>query len=262
MELGQLCQSVIGVARAAADFIRSQSKHFDRLQVEEKSRNNLVSYVDRQAERLIVDQLSQLLPHAGFIAEEGSGRQGQGLNWVIDPLDGTTNFVHGVPPYAVSIGLVEDNQVLLGVVEEIFSGEVFHAVKGKGAWLGEQPLRVSKEQDLSKGLIATGFAYDTSDIDHILAVLKRLLVQTHGFRRLGSAAVDLAYVAAGRFEAFYEKNLNPWDVAAGALLVQEAGGVVSDFANGNNFLFGRQIVASCNEVLHCRLLETICKLQS
>ncbi len=258
VELTNLCQSVVKIARKAGDFIRRESERFDRTQVEEKGRNNLVSYVDKQAEQIIVEGLSQLLPEAGFIAEEGTGdRLHDGLNWVIDPLDGTTNFIHGVPPYAVSIGLIQGDEVVLGVVEEAFSGECFHAVKGGGAWNGNKRLRVSVEKDLAKGLIATGFAYDTTEIDHTLAILKQLLIQTHGFRRIGSAAVDLAYVAAGRFEAFYEKNLNPWDVAAGILIVKEAGGIISDFHNGENFLFGKEIVASCTPQLHHKLMETI-----
>jgi myo-inositol-1(or 4)-monophosphatase len=263
VELQALCQSVIKIARHAGDFIRRESESFDRLHVEEKGRNNLVSYVDKQAERMIVAGLSQLLPEAGFIAEEGTGsRVHGGLNWVIDPLDGTTNFIHGVPPYAVSIGLIQGDEVILGVVQEAFSGECFYATKGGGAWCGKRQLRVSAEKNLAKGLIATGFAYDTTEIDHTLAVLKQLLIQTHGFRRIGSAAVDLAYVAAGRFEAFYEKNLNPWDVAAGILVVKEAGGIVSDFHNGDNFLFGKEIIASCTPQLHDKLLETIQMLRT
>ncbi|MCS7018701.1 MAG: inositol monophosphatase family protein [Cytophagales bacterium] len=258
MELQTLCQAVVEIAHRAGSFIRHESELFQRSLVEEKGRNNLVSYVDKQAEQIIVEHLSILLPQAGFIAEEGTGSHLlKGLNWVVDPLDGTTNFIHGVPPYAVSIALVDNEDVLLGVVQEVFSGECFHAIKGGGAWLGTKPLRVSAEQELAKGLIATGFAYDTTEIDHTLAVLKQLLIQTHGFRRLGSAAIDLAYVAAGRFEAFYEKNLNPWDVAAGILLVKEAGGIVSDFHNGSNFLFGKEIVASCTPLLHHDLLKTI-----
>lgn len=258
VKLQTLCQSVVEIARRVGDFIRNESEHFNRDCVEEKGRNNLVSYVDKQAEQMIAESLSAILPEAGFIAEEGTGKSiGKGLNWVIDPLDGTTNFIHGVPPYAVSIALIEDCRVLLGVVHEVFSGECFRAVKGNGAWLDDKKLRVSAEQDLSKGLIATGFAYDTSEIDHTLSVLKQLLTRTHGFRRIGSAAVDLAYVAAGRFEAFYEKNLNPWDVAAGILLVQEAGGTVSDFHGGSDFLFGREIVASCTPALHAQLLQTL-----
>jgi myo-inositol-1(or 4)-monophosphatase len=258
VELQTLCQSVVKIARNAGDFIRRESVRFDRSYVEEKGRNNLVSYVDKQAEQMIVEGLSAILPEAGFIAEEGTGNCKEGgLNWVIDPLDGTTNFVHGLPPYAVSIGLIQGNEVVLGVVEEAFSGEYFYAVKGGGAWMGEKRLQVSVEQNLSKGLIATGFSYDNTQVDCTLAVLKQLLIQTHGFRRIGSAAVDLAYVAAGRFEAFYEKNLNPWDVAAGILLVKEAGGIVSDFYNGEDFLFGKEIVASCSLSLHKELLETI-----
>ncbi|WP_448518317.1 inositol monophosphatase family protein [Rhodoflexus sp.] len=258
MKLQNLCQSVVQIARSAGDFIRRESERFDRAQVEEKGRNNLVSYVDKQAEEMIVERLSKLLPEAGFIAEEGTGQRIQGgFNWVIDPLDGTTNFIHGVPPYAVSIGLIQGDEVVLGVIEEAFSGECFHATKGGGAWRGSKRLFVSAEHNLSKGLIATGFAYDTSEVDRTLAVLKQLLIQTHGFRRIGSAAVDLAYVAAGRFEAFYEKNLNAWDVAAGTLIVKEAGGIISDFHNGDNFLFGREIVASCTPQLHNELLETI-----
>jgi myo-inositol-1(or 4)-monophosphatase len=253
-----LVREVIGLADTVAGFIRHEARSFDRSRTEAKGKNNLVSYVDKEAEAQIVERLQQLLPEAGFIAEEGTGQEHPGgYNWIIDPLDGTTNFVHGLPIYAVSIALAKGSEVVLGVVYEVSSRECFHAVRGGGAFLNGQPIGVSAVSSLAESLVATGFPYQNDDLDKYMGLLKAFLTKTHGFRRIGSAAVDLAYVAAGRFEAFYEKNLNPWDVAAGVLLVAEAGGRVSDFGDGNDFIFGRELVASGHPQVHQELLTVI-----
>jgi myo-inositol-1(or 4)-monophosphatase len=186
-----------------------------------------------------------MLPGSGFIAEEGtSTKKSDTYNWIIDPLDGTTNFSHGVPVFAVSIALMKRNELVLGVVYEINRDECFHAVKGQGAFLNHVSIKVSPVQTIDKALLATGFPYYNFDqMKQYLAILDEFMKGTHGLRRMGSAAVDLAYTACGRFEGFFEYNLQPWDVAAGALIVKEAGGLVTDFSGGNDFLFGRQIVA-------------------
>lgn len=217
----------------------------------------MVSYVDKQAETMLVEALQPLWPDAGFIAEEGSGgKRTSGYNWIIDPLDGTTNFIHGLPVFSVSIALMYQQDILFGAVYEINRDEFFHAIRHEGAWLNGTKIQVSSQKDFSQSLIATGFPYVIDDLEAYLGLLRDFLSQTHGFRRMGSAAVDLSYVACGRFEGFYELNLNPWDVAAGALIVQEAGGTVSDFHGDNNFIFGREIVAS-NTLLHQNLLQVI-----
>jgi myo-inositol-1(or 4)-monophosphatase len=226
--------------------------------VEHKGFNDLVSYVDKEAEKQLVAKLHAIFPEAGFITEEGTNTtQGEVYNWVIDPLDGTTNFVHGLPVFAVSIGLMEKDVVVLGVVYEVNRKECFHAYKGGGAFCNETRLQVSKAPNLAASLIATGFPYYQFDlIDRYLNSMKSLMQKTHGLRRLGSAAVDLCYVAAGRTEGYFEYNLNSYDVAAGVILVQEAGGQVTDFAGGTDFIFGRKIVAT-NGFIQQELLEVL-----
>ena len=257
MDLKQLIDDVAALCGDVAAFIRAESTRFTEASVESKSLNNLVSYVDKTAESRLVEGLGRLLPEAGFIAEEGTGERKVGLNWIIDPLDGTTNFVHGIPCYCISVGLGGSDGMLLGVVLEVTRNESFTAWKGGGAHLNGLPIRVSQRDRLQDSLLATGFPYDDFGREaQYMELLRALMHNSRGIRRLGSAAADLAYVACGRFEAFYEYGLNPWDVAAGALLVQEAGGTVTDFINGGDWLFGEEIVAS-NGHIHEELTATI-----
>ncbi len=257
-QLELLLEQTQEIAREAGAFIRKERQHFDLKKVEHKGFNDLVSYVDKEAELLIVNGLSKIFPEAGFITEEGTNStMAEVFNWVIDPLDGTTNFIHGIPVFAVSIALIEKNEVVLGVVYEVNRHECFYAMKGGGAFCNDTKIKVSAAPDLSASLIATGFPYYNFElIDRYLGVMKALMQKSHGLRRLGSAAVDLCYVAAGRTEGFFEYNLNSYDVAAGALIVQEAGGKVTDFSEGRDFVFGRQIVAS-NEKIHDQLLQEL-----
>jgi myo-inositol-1(or 4)-monophosphatase len=257
--LPKLTEAVIALSREVAAFIRTESARFTEASVESKSLNNLVSYVDKGAERRFVDGLGKLLPEAGFIAEEGTGVRVAELNWVIDPLDGTTNFIHGIPCYCTSVALMRGNEVLLGVVLEVTRGECFSAWSGGGAFLNGAAIRVSGRKALAESLLATGFPYDDFGREaQYMDLLRALMRNSRGIRRLGSAAADLAYVACGRFEAFYEYGLNPWDVAAGALIVQEAGGTVTDFSVGDNYVFGEEIVAS-NGAVHAELIGPIGK---
>ena len=245
-ELENICKEVRKCAAKAADFIKAESKSFRQEAVEYKGSNDLVSYVDKTSEKMIIDYLQNVLPEAGFIAEENTiASSTKTLNWIIDPLDGTTNFVHGVPCYCVSIALAEGGDVLVGVVHEVNLNESFYAWKNGGAWLNGNPIRVSECPELSQSLLATGFPYHDYDrLEEYMKVFDELMHGTHGLRRLGSAAADMAYVAAGRFEGFYEYGLNSWDVAAGIILVQEAGGKVSDFSGGNDHLFGKEIISA------------------
>ncbi len=259
MNLEKLTSEVIDLSREVATFIRVESQRFTEASVESKSLNNLVSYVDKGAEQRFVDGLSKLLPEAGFIAEEGTGSRAAEFNWVIDPLDGTTNFIHGIPCYCTSVALMNGDDILLGVVLEVTRDECFSAWKGGGAFLNGTPIRVSYRQTLVESLLATGFPYDDFGQEaQYMELLRALMHNSRGIRRLGSAAADLAYVACGRFEAFYEYGLNPWDVAAGALIVTEAGGTVTDFAGGKRFVFGEEIVAS-NGTIHTELIGPIGK---
>jgi myo-inositol-1(or 4)-monophosphatase len=255
--LKQLTEEVALLSRGIAAFIRAESPKFTEASVESKSLNNLVSYVDKVAEQRFVDSLKDLLPEAGFIAEEGTGEKVEGLNWVIDPLDGTTNFVHGVPCYCTSVALIKDGEIQLGVVLEVTRDECFSAWRGGGALMNGTPISVSVRAHLQDSLLATGFPYDDFGFEsEYMDLLRELMHRTRGIRRLGSAAADLAYVACGRFEAFYEYGLNSWDVAAGVLLVREAGGKVSGFRPSKDPVFDEEIVAS-NSAIHEELLEVI-----
>jgi myo-inositol-1(or 4)-monophosphatase len=214
--------------------------------VEVKSFNQLVSYVDKTAEEILVKGLSAALPEAGFITEEETiATQNKEWMWVIDPLDGTTNFIHNLPVYSVSIGLLKNNKPMMGIVYEVNKDEMFYAWNGGGAFLNGQPISVKTNADLGKSLLATGFPYyDYQQMDAYLDTLKYFMKNTQGMRRMGSAAIDLAYTACGRFDAFFEYGLSPWDVAGGICLIEEAGGVIADFEGGNNALFGRSIMGS------------------
>jgi myo-inositol-1(or 4)-monophosphatase len=218
--------------------------------VEKKGLHDFVSFVDKESEKLIVDGLTRILPEAGFIAEEGTGKpNANGLNWVIDPLDGTTNFIHGLPPYAISIALMKDNEVVIGVIYEVSLDECFYSWGGGRAYLNEKQISVTTIAAVNDSLIATGFPYyDYNRLSPFMKTMEHFMRYSHGLRRLGSAATDLAYVACGRFEAFYEYGLNPWDVAAGGFIVEQAGGRVSDFSGEKKHIFDREIVASNNAI--------------
>lgn len=261
MDLQQIEKGVIEICKSVGEFIKKEGAAFDRSRIEQKDGgfNNLVSYVDKEAERKLVSHLHEILPEAGFITEEGTIAQSreQEYNWIIDPLDGTTNFLHGLPLFAISIGLARKNRPVLGVVHNLIADECFHAVDGGKAYCNEKEIRVSAIQHLREGLLATGFPYyhlDKSDV--YLDIIKDFLAKSHGIRRLGSAAIDLTYVACGRLEGFFEYNLNPWDVAAGAFIVEQAGGKVTDFRGGENYLFGGEMCAS-NSAMHNEMLEVI-----
>ncbi len=245
-EYRQLCMQVCDVARDAGAYIRGELPRLRATDIQTKGVHNYVTHVDTTAEKRIVKALEQLLPEAGFIVEEESIRKkGGDYRWVVDPLDGTTNFIHGLPCFSVSIALMHQDEVVIGVVYEINHDECFYAWKGGGAYLNEKPVCVSDAGSLGESLLATGFPYyDYSLIDKYMELFTWCLRNTHGVRRIGSAAVDLAYVACGRFEAFFEYSLNPWDVAAGSLIVSEAGGEVTDFSEGANYVFNKEIVAS------------------
>ncbi len=250
MNLEIITAEINSIVLKVGDYILEQRMIFSQEKVEIKALNQLVSYVDIHAEKELVKNLSALLPEAGFITEEGTSVTGiKEYNWIIDPLDGTTNFIHGVPVYSISIALAKENEVIIGVVYELGRKELFTAWQNGGAWLNGQPIKVSSETDLTKSLIATGFPYyDFEQMEAYINVLKNLLKSTHGLRRMGSAAVDMAYVACGRFEGFFEYGLHAWDIAAGILLVKEAGGDVVDFKGGNAYLFGKTIISGNSHI--------------
>ena len=246
LDLETLCSDVIELSREVGIFIKMEEKKVTTKDIEEKSLNSLVSYVDKTAEQNLVNELAKLLPEAGFIAEEGTSiKKGDDYNWIIDPLDGTTNFLHGIPAYSVSVALQHKNEIIIGVVYEVNRDECFYAHKGGKAFLNGIEIHVSQNGILGDSLLATGFPYyDFEKLESYFNLLKHLAKNTRGVRRIGSAAVDLAYVACGRFDGFFEYSLSPWDVAAGAFIVQQAGGKVSDFKGGQDWLFGKEILAT------------------
>ena len=240
-DLEYLCAEVRQIARKAGAFLRDERQKFDRERVEEKSAHNYVSYVDKESERRLVEQLSTLLPEAGFIAEEGSGSlTDEEYCWVIDPLDGTSNYIHDMAPYSVSIALRDREELLLGVVYEVCRNECFYAWKGSKAYLDGK-----------------GFPYDS---DHYRPIAQKLVDRLYGYaggtRLLGSAAAELCYVACGRFDARIEGHLGPWDVAAGGLILMQAGGRLSDFAGGDTWPSAEQVMAS-NGVIHDKILRLL-----
>lgn len=260
-QLATLENEVCQLAREVAAFQRQELAVFDRGNIEHKGVHDLVSYVDRQSEERLVERLQQLLPEAGFITEEGTVvQEDKALRWIIDPLDGTTNFTHGLPFFSISIALAAGEELLLGVVYESNREECFSAYKDGGARLNGKTIRVSEVPVLDQALLATGFPYYAFDrIENYLDVLRYFMQHTQGMRRLGSAALDLAYVACGRFEGYFEYNLNSYDVAAGALLVAEAGGKVTDFNGGSAYLFGREILAA-NAHVHESMLAQVVRI--
>jgi len=243
--LSNLCQQAIKVIQPVGDFIREELGKVSDQQIEVKALNSLVSYVDKTAEEKLVAGLQPLIPEATFLTEEETVETKQGtFQWIIDPLDGTTNFLHQLPFFSISVALQHKEETVLGIVLEVVRGECFYAWKGGGAWLNGQAIRVSNNNQLSEALIATGFPYyDYDHTDAYLEVLKHLMKNTRGIRRYGSAALDLAFTACGRFDAYYEYSLNAWDIAAGALIVKEAGGEVTAFSADKNYLFDGQIIA-------------------
>jgi len=236
------------IVRDTGIWIQSMVNQIGESDIQYKGTNDLVSFVDQTAEIRLKEGLLAILPEAGFVAEESASdysEVGDGYYWVIDPLDGTTNFLHRLPIYAVSVGLIYNKQPILGLIYEPNRDELFYAAKGHGAYLNNQVIQVSQQALMSKSLLATGFPYyDFSYQDRYLALLKELMRTSHGLRRMGAAAIDLAYMACGRFEGFFEANLKPWDVAAGKIIIEEAGGRVTNFSGGDSVIFEGEIIGA------------------
>lgn len=255
MNLEKLCQETVAIAVDAGQYILNERKTFSHSGIEMKGIHDFVTYADRTSENMIIERLRQILHGSDFLAEESSKEDTRSeCLWIIDPLDGTTNFIHGLPLFSVSIALHVEGELVLGVIYEPNLNECFYAWKNGGAWLNEKAIRVSKTPEITNSLLATGFPYnDYQYLESYMEFLKFTIEKTRGLRRLGSAALDLAWVACGRFEGFYEYGLKPWDVAAGACIVSEAGGTVTDFRNNNDYLYGKEIIAS-NGIIH----DTLC----
>ena len=247
----------IRAVRAAGDFIVRCMDQMQGISVTEKSRNDFVSEVDRRAEQIIIDNLRKAYPDHAILAEESGGSGNSDYQWIIDPLDGTTNFLHGYPQFAVSVALAHKGVLDQGIVYDPLRQELFTASRGDGAHLDGRRIRVTRLNTLEGALIGTGFPFRTLDrLDAYIEIFRQLTAVTAGIRRPGAASLDLAYVAAGRLDGFWEYGLEPWDIAAGALLIREAGGFVSDIISAGPELDSGNVVAG-NPAVHDLLLELI-----
>ena len=248
----------IRAARAAGDVILRNMDRVDRLTIEKKQRNDYVSEVDRQAESKVIQILQKAYPDHAILGEE-SGLHGTDKNeftWIIDPLDGTTNFLHGLPHFCVSIALRVKGRLDQGVIYNPVSQELFTASRGEGACLNSKRIRISRVSALEDALLGTGFPFrDGADLDGYMKIQSQFTRKSAGLRRSGSAALDLAYVAAGRLDGYWQSELQAWDVAAGGLLVREAGGLINDFSGGETWLDSGDVVAASPKLMHAMLTE-------
>jgi myo-inositol-1(or 4)-monophosphatase len=260
LQLGYLCSQSMKLMHEIAEYIRLQAYEDNRKIILEKGAHDFVTETDQKAEKMLIDGLSKILPGSGFLVEEGSvSDEGKPVKWIVDPLDGTTNFIHGIPFCSISVALQVEEEIVMGIVYGIFQRECFYSWKGINAHMNNDVIYASERRDYNKALFATGFPYyDYSKMKPYMEVLEHLIKNAAGIRRLGSAALDLAYVACGRFDGFYEYGLKPWDVAAGSFLVKQAFGYVSDFNGGSNFIYGGEIVAT-NEYLNKSFIKLIKK---
>ncbi|RMD71726.1 MAG: inositol-1-monophosphatase [Gammaproteobacteria bacterium] len=247
----------VRAARRAGALIMRYLDRLDMVSFAEKSRHDFVTEVDRQSERIIIETLRKAYPHHAILAEESGLHGKDDFQWIIDPLDGTTNFLHGFPQFAVSIALRHRGKLDQAVIYDPVRNELFTASQGKGAQLNERRIRVSKVKRADDALLGTGFPFRSQQyLDDYLAMFRALFPRVSGIRRAGSAALDLAFVAAGRLDGFWEIGLKPWDIAAGALLIQEAGGMIGDFSGGGAFLHTGNVVAG-NPTIYPFVLKTL-----
>ena len=248
-----------GAARKAGRALIRDFGEVEQLQVSRKGPADFVSVADRRAERILREELQKGRRAFGLLMEESGEIHGEDPDsrWIVDPLDGTTNFLHGIPHFAISIGLEQHGEIVAGVIYEPVRDEMYWAEKGIGAYMNRRRLRVSSRDRLADSVLATGVPFaDRPGQEAFLATLKPVMEQTAGVRRFGAAALDLAYVAAGRYEGFWEVGLSPWDVAAGVVIVREAGGLVSDFDGGQDVVYGGAIIA-CNDSLHAKVTDIL-----
>lgn len=260
MNLEKICAQTCLLTVEVGQFLKAELGKVKCQDIEHKQLNHLVSYVDKSAEQQLIKGLGGFLPQAAFLAEEETVKyEEKEWQWIIDPLDGTTNFLHHLPFFAISIALQHNNKTVLGVVHEVNNQETFYSWNGaNAAFLNKKRIQVSTTDSLEQSLLATGFPYyDFKQMDAYLQMLKPLMLGTRGLRRFGSAALDLAYVACGRFDGYFEYSLSPWDVAGGAFIVQQAGGLVGDFSGSDNFIHGREIIAGTPSIYQHLLASAV-----
>lgn len=248
----------IEVAKKAGQFLLESKGKLSESEINEKARNDFVTRVDHQSEQLIVDTLLSHFPEHTVLAEErgATSRTHEEYRWIIDPLDGTKNYIQDIPVFCISIALEKNNQIILGVVYDPVHDEIFSAKIGQGAYCNGVPIRVS-QRDLSQALIATGFPFKSKQhLPQYLLCFEEIFLQCSGIRRMGSAALDLCYTAMGKFEGFWELGLSAWDIAAGSLIIKEAGGIITDFSGDNNYLNSGFVVCG-NKPTHQFLVKTV-----
>ncbi|MCL4108641.1 UNVERIFIED_CONTAM: hypothetical protein GTU68_006959 [Idotea baltica] len=257
LDLEQTTIDCLKIVREVGSYIREQQEKVSQKDIITKDPNSFVTYVDKQSEIKLHRALSALVPEATFITEEATMENADSdLVWIIDPLDGTTNFLYGIPMYSISVALKVRQKVAVGVVYAIQQDEIFYAWQGGGAYVNNRRISVAGQTALQQALIGTGFPYNKATRMELPSrIFAKVLAKSRGVRRLGSAAMDLAYVAIGRLDGYYESHLNSYDIAAGGLIVQEAGGVVSDYGNTEQWINGESIIAA-NPGLH-RLLQSV-----
>jgi myo-inositol-1(or 4)-monophosphatase len=257
MKFSSYANTALAAAKAGADILIS---HYNgKLNIEYKGETDPVTQADKNSQKAVIKVIKDVFPDHGVLAEEDGVKEiDKSYCWIIDPLDGTVNFVHGVPMFCVSIGLKYKDEVIAGVIYSPVLKEVFIAEKGRGAWLNGKKIEVSKNQDIIRSLAATGFPYYfRKDSKRVMKNFYNIAYEAQGVRRLGTAALDLAYVACGRFDFFWEEGLKPWDAAAGILIVKEAGGKISDYHGDNNPLFRGTLLAANNQTIHKKILDII-----
>jgi myo-inositol-1(or 4)-monophosphatase len=259
--LNEFLKTAVSAARLAGDIILKNLGHLSTADIQTKQAFDFVTKVDRWSEAVIMQTIREKFPSHTFLAEETlKQEETDNYRWIIDPLDGTTNYIHSYPMFSVSIALQFKREIIIAVVFDPLKDELFHAVKGTGAFLNNRQIHASQIEILERSLIATGFPFRAKQmIDLYLTAFRQIFEKVSDLRRAGSAAIDLAYVAAGRFEGFFELKLSPWDIAAGSLLITEAGGIITGFGGGSDYLSTGNVVAG-NKFIHPEILKEIKKV--
>ncbi len=257
MDLKHTLDIVTEIAYKAGKYLKEEQTRLKLNSIETKSQRNYVTYIDKEAEKIIVSELSKIFPDTGFLTEEGTiESEIKEWTWIIDPLDGTTNYIHGDTPYSVSIALQYKQQIVLGIVYDPVADELYSASNISGAKLNENPIEISKTKSIQNAYIGFGIPYNLDKRGKGILYRTTLQYKNCSFRIKGSAAIELCYVAAGRSDAYFHSGLSPWDVAAGSFILERAGGKITDFNEGNNYIFGKEIVAS-NGYIHKEIIEQI-----
>lgn len=261
MNTMQIVKETMQATEKAGIFLLESAQKIKQKDIEQKGENDFVTYVDKASEQMLMEELSRIIPGSSFLAEEsGETQNNSEWTWIIDPLDGTSNYIHHIPLYSISIGLMEGEKMFAGVIYEPNSKEMFHALSGEGAYLNGKRISVTKTKQVKDSIWATGFPYhDFDKLQEYMEFIAWSMQHTHGLRRLGSAAVDLAWVACGRLDGFFEFGLKAWDVAAGTLIVKEAGGITSDFSGEEEYIFNQELI-SCNNLIYKEFFDNFQKI--